>query len=213
MKKVLLMLLTVSLFSCSSDEASVEPTPSGNEIAYFRASLDGVALNYSQTSFTESSSHEYSYTNGFSGNGFDKSFYYGCAMRPTSSMEFYPQIDLTFTGLITTTDYSVETAGFYDAFALNALPTNFVTMEQENDGVKGVYVMYETPEGVRYSSLSGDQTGSTVAYTTSTSGTEGPFKTQTVIGTVSCKLYNEANPSDVIVLTNGQYKLIFREFD
>ncbi|MEW5676741.1 hypothetical protein ABGT15_10540 [Flavobacterium enshiense] len=212
MKKVLLLLLSVSLFSCSNDEDSAQPAPS-NEIAYFRASLNGEALNYSQTSYTASSTHEYGYSNGFSMNGFDRAFYYGCVMRPTTSIEFYPQIDLTFTGLITTADYSAETAGFYDAFALTALPTNFVTMAQENDGVKGVYVHYESTDGTRYSSLSGDQTGSTVAYTSSTSGTEGGLKTQTVTGTVSCKLYNESNPSDVIVLTNGQYKLNYIEFD
>lgn len=51
--------------------------------------------------------------------------------------------------------------------------------------------------------------------TSSTSGIEagGSLKIQTIVGTVNCKFYNENDPTDIIVLTNGKYKLIFREFD
>ena len=39
----------------------------------------------------------------------------------------------------------------------------------------------------------------------------GNLKIITIVGNVNCKLYNQNNPSDVIALSNGTYKLIFRE--
>lgn len=221
MKKVLLLALTISLFSCSSDEATAllplpTPAPEENSIAHFRASLNGQALNYSQTSWTTSSSHQYSYSNGYTnpagGDYFDKAYYYGCVLTPLTNTDTYPQIGLTFVGMYTTADESEETAAFHQVFSAN-LPTNFITMDEENDGVKGIYVNYESANGTRYSSLSGNQAGSAINFTSSTSGMEGMLKIQTITGTVNCKLYNESNPSDVIVLTGGQYKVVLREFD
>ena len=95
MKKVLLLLLSISLFSCSKSEESVAPTLTNTDaIAYFRASLNGSALDYSQTNYT-TSAYSYSYYNGNqSGPGyFDKSYHFGCIIQPSSNTKIYPRID------------------------------------------------------------------------------------------------------------------------
>jgi len=76
-------------------------------------------------------------------------------------------------------------------------------------------VNYSNVNGTRYSSMYGDQTGSTMTVISSTAGTATGtnLKTRTIVGTVNCKLYNEVDPTDVITLTNGKYKLVFEEFD
>lgn len=214
MKKVLLLVFALSLFSCSSEDSTTEPIVPSNAIAYFTASLNGQALNYSQANYVNPT-HSYSFYNGYSGGPdyFDKSYHYGCDTQPYPSQNFYPQIGLTFNNMFNTNSGVSETDAFYGLFANT--PTNFITSAQEYDLVKGIHVSYQSPSGVTYTSLSGDQTGSTMTVTSSVSGIEegGSLKIQTVVGTVSCKLYNEDNASDVITLTNGSYRLIFREFN
>lgn len=215
MKKVLLLVFALSLFSCSqSDDDTPEPIVPSDAIAYFRASLNGQALDYSQTNYVNPT-HSYSFYNGFSSGPdyFDKSYHYGCNMQTYPNQNFYPRISLIFSNMYNTNSGVSETVAF-DGLFTNT-PTNFLTSTQEDDLVKGVYVSYQSPSGVVYSSLNGDQTGSTMSVTSSVPGIEegGSLKTQTLVGTVSCKLYNETNASDVIVLTGGSYKLILREFN
>lgn len=214
MKKVLLLVFALSLFSCSSEDSTTEPIVPSNAIVYFTGSLDGQALNYSQMNYVNPT-HSYSFYNGSSSGPdfFDTSYHYGCIMQPYPSQNFYPQISLIFSNMFNTNSGVSESDAFYGLFANT--PTNFITMDQEYDLVEGVHVSYQSPSGTTYSSLSGDQTGSTMTVTSSVSGIEegGSLKIQTLVGTVSCKLYNETNASDVIVLTGGAYKVILREFN
>lgn len=213
MKKALLLLLSISLFSCSKSEEPVAVAPQNTDaIAYFRASLNGSPLDYSQTNYT-TSAYGFSYYNGYqSGPGnFDKSYHFGCIMQPVNNPDFYPRIDLTFSNMYNTNSGVSQTNAFYGLFT--PAPTNFITSTQESNLVKGINVNYTSPTNVNYSTLNGDQTGSTMTVTSSTTALEpgGYLKIITIVGTVNCKLYNENNPSDIIVLTNGTYKLIFRE--
>ena len=214
MKKLLLLVLAISLFSCSknNDDSEQIVTPSVDAIAYFRGSLNGQPLDYSQTNYT-TSAYSYSYYNGYlSGPGyFDKSYHFGCIMQPSNNTNSYPQIDLTFSNMYNTNSGVSQTDAFYGLFT--TIPTNFITSIQENNLVKGINVSYTSPSDVNYSTLKGDQTGSTMTVTSSTTGIEsgGNLKIITIVGNVNCKLYNQNNPSDVIALSNGTYKLIFRE--
>ena len=90
---------------------------------------------------------------------------------------------------------------------------NFISEAQYNNLIKGIGLTYISPSNVSYSTLYGDQSGSNMAVSSSTSGYERNLKSKTLVGTINCKLYNVNNPSDVIVLTNGTYKLVFVEFD
>ncbi|WP_310554499.1 hypothetical protein [Flavobacterium sp.] len=213
MKKLLLVALAISLFSCSSDDsaAPIVPIPTSS-IAYFRALLNGVALDYSMNN-NINPTHSNGFYIGFSGvNTFDRSYYYGSYLIPSTTINDFPQISLTFNNMFNT---SLSTESETSAFNTNFTtpPTNFITNTENSNNIKGIDVSYQSPNGVRYSTLSGSQTGSIMAVLSSVAGIEsgGFLKTQTVTGTVSCKLYNENDASDVIVLTNGTYKLVFRE--
>ncbi len=204
-------MLSISLFSCSSDEGSGSGT--SNALVYFKANLNGTALNYHLDNYT-APTHYYNFTNGFQGDGFDRSYYYGCSMEPATNIGMYPQIRLSFENLFNTaTSSSTETDIFYSLF--DTVPTNFITSDQNYDKVKGITVDYQSPEGTLYSTEYGSQSGSTMTVTSATDGIEegGSLQTETIVGTVNCKLYNSSNPSDVITLTNGQFKLIFKEYN
>lgn len=215
MKKTLLALLALSLFSCSNN-SDPEPIPVPTDadlIAYFKGSLNGQTLNYYQENYL-APTHTYGFENGFVGDGFMRHFYYGCLMQPyPPTSNFYPNIDLTFNNLFHSTDYAEETTAF--PTLLVTPPTNFLTQTQEDNHESGISVNYSNVNGTRYSSMYGDQTGSTMTVISSTAGTATGtnLKTRTIVGTVKCKLYNEVDPTDVITLTNGKYKLIFLEFD
>lgn len=210
MKKVFLLLLSISLFSCNSDSDSGSGTPTNAE-AYFQADLNGTALNYHQDNYTNPT-HYASFGNGFQANGFDRYYYYGSDMMPITNTGMYPQIGLTFENLFdTSTTSSTETEIFYSLF--DTTPTNFITNDQNYAKVKGISVSYQAPDGKSYSTQFGSQSGSVMTVTSTTDGIEygGSLQIETVVGTVNCKLYNVDNPSDVITLTNGKFKLIFRE--
>lgn len=217
MKKVILLALTISLFSCSSDEATAllplpTPTPDESSLAHFRASLNGQEFNYSQTN-NLAPTHYCQPVTGYSGLDSAKSIYYASFMMPYPSPDFTPRLDVTFNNMYQTNDTSTETAAFYGLFT--NIPTNFITEVDEDNWVKGISVNYVKADGTWYTTLDGDQTGSTINITSSTSGTVAgtSYKTQTISGTVSCKLYNDTNHSDVIVLTNGNFKLVFEEYN
>jgi hypothetical protein len=211
MKKNLLLAISIALFSCSKSDNPVTP-PVTNAIAYFKASLNGQLLDYTVTD-NLTSAYSFSYYNGFqSGPGyFDKSYHFGCIMQPSNTTNFYPQISLTFSNMYNTNSGVSQSDAFYGLFT--TIPTNFITSAQEDNLIKGIDVSYTSPSDVTYSTLNGSQTGSTMTVTSSATGLEagGSLKIITIIGTVTCKLYNIDNPTDVILLTNGTYKLIFRE--
>lgn len=102
MKKYLLAALTIILFSCSKEDSTDNP-PTTNAIAYFKASLNGQAFNYTQTDYS-TSAYSYNFYNGFkSGPGyFDKSYSFGCFMQPSNVVNSYPQISLTFSNMYNT---------------------------------------------------------------------------------------------------------------
>lgn len=216
MKKTLILLaLSLSLLACSSNDSSTEETSqSSKTVASFKASLNGKTFDYSQDNST-SPTHQFAYLSGYVSTGiqFEKSYYAGCALYPSASQTGYPQISLTFNGLYTNTNATTVSAAFYNSF--KTIPTNFITLNEANTGKKGIDLSYQISDGTTYSTFYGSQIGSTLMVSSSIEGIEEGtnLKTQTLIGTISCKLYSETNPSDVIQLTDGQFKLIFREFN
>ena len=210
MKKYLVLAFSITLFSCSKGDDST-PSPSANDIAYFRASLNGKAVDFTQSNYLNP---VYSQNFTFSGcflNGQDCVIDYGAFLMPYSTMAFVPSIGLSFDNLYNQSSQANESTTFYSLFTI--IPTNFITSSQETNDFKGVDVQYGTIDNKTYSSLGGNQTGSSLTIISSTKGIEngGTLKIQTIIGTVNCKLYNDDNPLDIIRLTNGQFKLIFRE--
>jgi hypothetical protein len=208
MKKVLLLVLSISLFSCSKsdDSAQALPVPSVDSIYYFNASLNGNAINYHMDNYT-SPTHILGYLNGFQSNGAGNSYYFGSEMVLSPGDTSSPRINLVYENLYATANSSTVSGAFYGLFS--TIPTNFITSSQNSSYIKGISIEYRPNGygGVNYSSEYGSQSGSIINFTSSISGIESGLKTQTLIGTTTCKLYNTANPLDIINLTNGQFKL------
>ncbi len=205
MKKILFFLSIAMFASCSSDESS------SSTVAYFRASLNGQSVNYSQDS-----SNSPSYFNqpivGFNGNGSDKSFYYASSMDYYAGMESYPSLDVTMHNMYQSTSYADETTNFNTTF--DSKPTNFISYDDDSNWIKGVSVTHIDANGDIFSTLSGSQSGSSISYTSMTTATNDfGFQTKTITGTVNCTLYKDSDPSETITLTNGSFKLTFQEFD
>lgn len=217
MKKLFLLLLSIPLFSCSKTEDVVAPVvpevSDANAIAYFKASLNGVTLDYTQ--INPLSPFSYGFYTGFqSGPGyFDRSYHYGCFMQPAPFSSSYPKIEITFSNMYNTNNTISQSDAFYNLFA--PTPTNFLTSAQLSSLTKGLDVSYRSPNDVQYSSLQGSQVGSNISITSVTNGfAPGTnLKAVTLVGTVNCKLYNYNNVSDVITLTNGKFKLVFKQLN
>jgi hypothetical protein len=203
MKKLLLLALSVALFSCSSDSDSDSTSDSG--VAYIKGKLDGTAFNYT---FNNSMSDEYFYSaiQSTSSDGGDAVYSYGGMMYP---MTFTPSISVAFDGMVATSDPAEESALFDAAF--DNAPENYLTDAQYQNDERGVDVQYEAANGDFYNTVYGSQSGSSFNVTSVVEGTDGGLKTATIKGTFSCKLYNSDNAADVINLTNGSFKIIVRE--
>jgi len=217
MKKLFLALVSTALFSCSSDDSSTTPTPvtptPSNSITFFNSKIDNTSFVFNEdTSLNPTHYHDLyvGYTNG---NGFDKVYTYGCSMVENNT-NLIPALELSFDNMYATADYAEETANFYSNFQTNT-PTNFITSTQESNLIKGISVNYTPAVGSYFSTKYGSQTGSTITYTSITTGTNSTTgeKIVTITGTLNCKLYDSNDVTNVKTLTNGSFKLIFNEFD
>ncbi|HEX8561917.1 MAG TPA: hypothetical protein VF676_02950 [Flavobacterium sp.] len=213
MKKLLLFACAAFLVSCSSDDDSSNNDDNNNTsgVAYVRGKMDNVDFDYTFNN-TVDDTFLYNATSGYSGEGFDRWYYYGGVLTtfnpPTLSPEFFISWNHLYFGQ--GGDEAGETAAFYDT--VSDLPTNWLTEAQDEAHTPGLEVAFEAADGTFYTSKGGSQSGSALAVTNSTQGTVNGLKTMTVTGTFSCKLYNTDDPTDVIDVTNGKYKLILSEF-
>lgn len=211
MKKLFLAALAFVAFSCSKDAATTTPVAS-EALYYFKAKLNGTSFDYTQNN-TLMPTHAAVVSSGYVGNGFDHSHYYSCMMMPYPTPDnYYPRLEISFDHMYMSDSQDTgETEAFYGLF--DPVPTNFITDTQDNNFIKGISCGYIKSDGTYYTTKKGDQTGSSMTVTSSVSGTNGAYKTKTIKGTITCKLYNEMDPSDVITLTNGTYKLYFQEYN
>jgi hypothetical protein len=203
MKKLLLLALSVALFSCSSDSDS--DSGSGSGVAYIKGKMDGTAFNYT---FNNSLSDQYFYNSviSTSGDGINNIYSYGGMLYP---MTFTPSIMIAWDSMLSVGNGSDDTDLFYSSF--DNTPENYLTDAQYQNNERGIDVQYEDAGGNFYNTTYGSQTGSSFNVASKTEGTDGGLKTITIKGTFSCKLYNSNDPTDVINITNGSYKLIVRE--
>jgi len=211
MKKLLLLALPFLMAACSSDDDNTYypqvDNPSGDAYAYMRGNKDGSAFNYTFNLNDPSSQIMYGPIINVSSLDFDRWFSYGGQFAPSfmADENIYVSFDNVYMG-----SYEDETNEFHNAFS--TIPTNYLTYAQNNDQhLKGVSVGYQKEEGVYYYSEGGSQTGSTFTVTSSSEGTELGVKTKTIVGTFSCKLYNQDNAADVINITNATFKVVVTE--
>jgi hypothetical protein len=205
MKKLLLVLITVTAISCTVTEDSsshqgiyVSPYIIGeNNGVPFAFKIDDTGNYFSQASQF--------YINGPNPDA-PYCFYYGMEMQsrdvaPGNSVG--PSYVVSFKNM-QSCYVENEPNHFYQAF--DHTPTNFITDEQFSNIIKGAEVGYWSPNKY-YSTLYGSQAGSamTITRTTRSVMPGGSLKTVIVSGTFHCKLYDGNNPSDVMTITNGKF--------
>jgi hypothetical protein len=212
MRKLFFLFLSIFIMGCSKDDSSnnVPASETSNATAFFIATVGNETLKYIQDN-----SNKPAFVNGLSigykGLDFDKSFYYGSTMGPNTITE-HAQLEITMLNMYKSTSTDDETTNFNKTFT--SKPTNFITSSQYESLTKGISVMYTNAAGVVYSTLKGDQTTSLISYTSAVSGIgQNNMQQQLITGALNCKLYNENDPTDVLTLTNGTFKLYFREYD
>lgn len=215
-KIVFLFIASLTLLSCSNDSNDnvIYPTPvTTNDVAFFKAKLDTENFYYVQSDVLNPT-HYHSFGNGFNGNGSDKSYYYSGYMIPNNGFLFYPSIDLTFHNMFVSTSDTEETNAFYGLF--DNLPSNFISYDDDNiNWSEGVSLTYVDENENYYSTLGGSQNGSSITFSSKTEGYDGNSNLQTVTltGNVNCKLYREDDPNIIKTITQGSFKLIFREYN
>jgi hypothetical protein len=210
MKKLILFAFAAVLFSCSSDDSS-NNNNSTSGVAYVKGKMDNVSFDYTFNN-TANDTYLYNALSGFSGEGFDRWYYYGGSLTTFTPPTFAPVFYISWNNMYfgQNGDEAGESADFYDT--VSNLPSNFLTVAQDDAHNPGLDIAYEAADGTYYSSKDGSQTGSALSVSNYTQGITNGLKTMTVVGTFSCKLYNTEDPTDSIVVTNGTFKLILSEF-
>lgn len=215
MKKISLLLVSLSLFcSCSKDDAvtqTVIPTGQGTtSVAFFNAKLGSVSFNYEQNyqgptpnAFNDASA-------SVKGTGSERTYSYTSVMRSAVPPGSVPSLEIKLHNVNKANNDTNQSTNFKSSMQLKS--SNFITTAQSASLIKGVSVTYTGENNVVYTSLAGQQASSQINFTSSVDGINGFDKQiHTVTGTVTCKLYNQANLSDIIELTNGSFKLTFEE--
>lgn len=210
MKKIILFAFAAVLFSCSSDDSSNNNNNTSG-VAFVKGKMDNVAFDYTFNN-TANDTYLYNALSGFSGLGFDRWYYYGGSLTKFTPPTFAPVFDIAWNNMYfgQNGDEAGESTAFYNT--VGNLPSNFLTVAQDDAHNPGLDIAFESADGTYYSSKEGSQTGSALSVTNYTQGTSNGLKTMTVTGTFSCKLYNTNDVTDVIVVTDGKFKLILSEF-
>lgn len=177
---------------------------------YFKATVGSKTLNCISTD-----EHDSPYGNISTASSHHGAYYYYdyASKMVHTTYQYNTQLSLgvTMYNMNQNTNANNETANFNVSF--DSKPVNFISVEQKDNFVKGVSVEYYTDNGEYYTTLMGNQDNSSITYDSSVAYNSGNIQKQTVIGKVNCKLYNYNNPTDVIELSNGTFKLTFQEFD
>jgi hypothetical protein len=202
MKKLLLLALPLLMFACSSDSDSGPSETAG--VAFIKGKQDGVAFNYTFNNVA-SDNFLYNANSGFSGEGFDRWYYYGGSLVSFTPPDFTPTFYIVWNNMFfgASGNESGETAEFYNT--VSELPTNYLTEAQDDAHMPGLDIQFDGPDDVVYSSRYGSQAGSTFAISGSSEGVDSitGLKTKTVWGTFSCKVYNSDNPAEGINVANS----------
>lgn len=198
---LLALLSCVSLFtftSCNNnDDDSVDPevTIPDDALYYFVGIVDGAELSIFVTLTNDNTSY---HTNGASIDVQSCTIDYG-GLIGNQDDTIKPFFDITLKNY-----YQGACDDEVDTF--NSLfPQEDVAFYDENDpGAKSVIIGFENSAGF-FSSEFGDQQSSAFKVTKSTEENNAFGKFQTIEGEVSCRLYNQDNPAESILLENGKF--------
>ncbi|HEY0047258.1 MAG TPA: hypothetical protein VGB44_11155 [Flavobacterium sp.] len=214
MKKLILCAFAAVLFSCSSDENSNDNDNAPESgAAYMKGKMDNTTFDYTVNN-NSSDTFAYSAASGYGALDLERWYYYAGVITNFNPPTLAPQMIIGWDNMFygPNGNEAEETAAFYDTVA--TLPTNFLTAAQDDAHMQGLTIDFKAADGTHYSTMNGSQTGSSITVDGSTQGSTavGAQKTKTVWGTFTCKLYNDDDPTDVIVVTDGKFKIILSEY-
>lgn len=225
LKKISLLTL-ISLFlsttySCSSDsdsDSDDEQLDASEYIYFISGKINGEAFIYGQKTSATVLDYGALTSNSLSATCayFPETggFNYGVGVYPNFDDESRPSAGIDFVRFHLCADDESQFETFNDKFPLG----NYDLAESSSAGsgptnVIGFDYSPNAQEGPYYFSYGGDQTGSYFEITSST-----PLNTyvldvlvgagQVVEGNFAAKFYNEVDPTDVIEITDGKFKMI-----
>lgn len=220
-KNVFVLALTILVFGCSSndDSPSNSSEVNGSEYVYFMSGkINGEPFIYGQ----RTDATVVDYTLGLSNTlGAICAYYpetggynYNTFVYPNFDNENRPTMGLEFVRFHLCTDDQYQHETFNEKF-----PVDSYDFAVSNDGVNGstgdigLSFSPNAQEGPYYDTYGGDQNGSYFNITSSTSANSYILdvlvgSAQIIEGNFSAKFYNEEDSSDVIIITEGQFKMI-----
>lgn len=223
MKKLSLLLGLLILTNCSSEDnnsASNQINPddyvyyisgkiNGEDFVYGQLA-DATVLDYSQPDYGNSITTNCAYNPDTGGLN------YACGVYPNLDSEARPSMSFDFIRFYLCDPNFDNNAGetFNDAFPIGIY--NTAVSNNDNNGTTGAVSLNYRPDSTNnmlfYNSLGDNQAGNSFEITSSTNfnqifGSQVLSISQLIEGTFSYTLYNTENPSDVIEITEGKFKL------
>ena len=215
-KYVLPILLAALMFSCSSDDSNNDDDDNDNPgLAYYtNAKINGTQFSANipvDVSVGTDYGGSMSYSPQYNNDGACVNINYEPSLYPTFN-ESLGSMGVGFIGFLRELDLSCsdELTNFDTIF------TDGPFSYTDGDYGYGVKVNYATTSDETqqyYTSYGGSQDNSTFQIT-NVEPTDCGFKECLIItGTFSCNVYNEQDDSDMIEITDGQFKLLLSSFN
>ena len=223
LKKITLLFLIKVYFtftySCSSDSDSDDGQIDNNEYVYFMSGkINGESFIYGQ----RANATEIDYTSGLSNTlpavcayypdtgGFN----YSPFVYPNFDDETRPTMGIDFVRFHLCSDEASQLESFNDKFPTTMY--EFADSDTTSSGSVGKIGLTYSPnaqDGPYYSTYGGDQSNSTFEITSSVPFNTYIFETlysagQIVEGNFSATFYNSEDPADMIVITDGKFKMV-----
>ncbi len=205
MRKLLILCVSIALISCDSDDggSSGPSTPSPTAEYYITSTMDG-----SNVMYEDDDTYEITLSLDANIGSEGCTFNYGSFLS-NASQNYLPSYGITFKNWIQTLPgQCTDDDTFAPSFEVGPVNFSFGTM-------KGVVITYQTSEGQTYTTAAGTQdnnlfevTAIEIVEPTTFSDVSAKIK-----GTFSCTLYNNTNPTDLKVITNGTFSLPFESND
>ena len=217
----LIMLSFSVTFSCSSDSDSNDDDDGHNpdEYVYFisgkingESFIHGQRTNATEIEYNATSSNSLSATCAYHPE--TGGYNYGVGVYPDFDDTANPALGIEFVRFHLCTDEDSQLETFNDKFQLGYY--NLASSGSAASGPTNVIGFNYTPnadDGPYYLSYGGDQTGSYFEITSSTEFNGYVLDVlvsanQIVEGKFAAKFYNEEDPTDVIEITDGRFKMI-----
>lgn len=216
--KTVLLCGFIAFTSCSSDDNDNNGQEfNGDDYLYyisgkingqpflFGQRVDATVLDYSEPGFGNS------VTTPCAFNPSNGGLNYAAGVYPSLDNEARPEIYFDFVRFyLCDPNFNNNPAGSFNA----SFPVRMYDLATSNNsisGTTGAVAMFYAPDATnnmtRYGSLNADQSGNSFEITSSTNTSNFAQRKQFIEGNFSFKLYNDLDSSDIVEITEGQFKM------